>query len=738
MADGPPGRALVDLDGDVLANCTRFLGARDVASLAMACRPLRAAAYCDAVWYRLFRERWPFQQVPRGALGLRELYIHRHIEVYQMKFVDPISAVYYPNPTEVTPSCLMLDRNYIWLSQGPMARRLRVDCPEIKLVENYKSHGARITCMRLFPLIDTPLSRGDSQTNEKALVTSSADRTVRLCWKGHSRCFKGHSGPVTALSDKLLGDGEFKVLASGGEDCTVRLWSMSTRGKNHPLLSTFHGHEKTLSLLSVAWHKPSLLVSCSKDSKVKVWDTMAPPSSGSSSCVGSTHLSTNGAPIAVKCHESLCYIASGSEVTAIDLRTMKKASVLVLHDHRILSCDMLPSEWLICTGIKDKALLWDIRKSQELPNTVAELHSDDPVTFLHLDPYKQQQPQQSAPSHLGYKKSPNPPNYSDEEEEKRSGSSCRASEHTWLGRGHAPIPARLQAAAFRAVPAPPLMRVEAGGLPEQGTGARSGARDPGARRRRRQQQQRGRSRADAPPGMSAPPPAVQGLFEACREVFGASACAVPSPAGVERIKSVLDSISAADVSLTPNMSYFRRVNSHGTPKITYLHLYECEAFSIGIFCLPPRGVIPLHNHPNMTVFSKLLFGELYVKSYDWAEASQDSTDVQLQGLRLANVKVDGILNAPCETSVLYPEDGGNLHCFTAQTACAVLDVLGPPYDDGSGRHCQHYNVSSSAPSAGDPRPLSGGDGYAWLEECETPDNFHLVGSTYMGPRIVDI
>lgn len=89
-------------------------------------------------------------------------------------------------------------------------------------------------------------------------------------------------------------------------------------------------------------------------SQVKLWDTMAPPSSGSSSCVGSTHLSTNSAPIAVKCHESLCYIAAGSEVTTIDLRTMKKASVLALRDHRILSCEMLPSEWLICTGIKNK------------------------------------------------------------------------------------------------------------------------------------------------------------------------------------------------------------------------------------------------------------------------------------------------------------------------------------------------------------------------------------------------
>lgn len=77
-------------------------------------------------------------------------------------------------------------------------------------------------------------------------------------------------------------------------------------------------------------------------------------------------------------------------------------------------------------------------------------------------------------------------------------------------------------------------------------------------------------------------------------------------------------------------------------------------------------------------------------------------DVQLQqaGPRLAKVKVDGILTAPHETAVLYPEDGGNMHCFTAQNACAVLDVLGPPYDDGSGRHCQYYNVRSSAISVG--------------------------------------
>lgn len=59
-------------------------------------------------------------------------------------------------------------------------------------------------------------------------------------------------------------------------------------------------------------------------------------------------------------------------------------------------------------------------------------------------------------------------------------------------------------------------------------------------------------------------------------------------------------------------------------------------------------------------------------------------------VRLAKVKVNTKLTAPCETSILYPTDGGNMHCFTAVTACAVLDVLGPPYSDPDGRHCQYY------------------------------------------------
>lgn len=60
-------------------------------------------------------------------------------------------------------------------------------------------------------------------------------------------------------------------------------------------------------------------------------------------------------------------------------------------------------------------------------------------------------------------------------------------------------------------------------------------------------------------------------------------------------------------------------------------------------------------------------------------------------VRLAKLTTDKIVTATAGTSVLYPKTGGNLHCFTAITPCAVLDILSPPYREDAGRKCSYYH-----------------------------------------------
>ncbi|KAL8137321.1 hypothetical protein V2J09_003322 [Rumex salicifolius] len=243
-------------------------------------------------------------------------------------------------------------------------------------------------------------------------------------------------------------------------------------------------------------------------------------------------------------------------------------------------------------------------------------------------------------------------------------------------------------------------------------------------------------------------PPIQILFNTCKQLFANGGFGfIPPPPNVQQLCSILDDLKPTDVGLTPLLPYFRTTRMGVSPTITYLHLHECEKFSIGIFCLPPSGVLPLHNHPGMTVFSKLLFGTMHIKSYDWVTditpkvtpKAGDSEDINgATTTRLAKLKVDSDFTAPGNTSVLYPNDGGNMHCFTAVTPCAVLDVLTPPYSDPDGRHCTYYHEYPFDHFSVEGVTVAESEkgNYAWLKERERPEELVVVGGRYMGPKIL--
>ncbi|XP_055828744.1 plant cysteine oxidase 1-like isoform X2 [Solanum dulcamara] len=218
---------------------------------------------------------------------------------------------------------------------------------------------------------------------------------------------------------------------------------------------------------------------------------------------------------------------------------------------------------------------------------------------------------------------------------------------------------------------------------------------------------------------------VQKLYDTCKQVFAN------------------DSLEPKDIMFTaPSLEF--SCTSPGTkesPLVTYIKLHECNKFSIGIFCLPPSGVIPLHNHPGMTVFSKLLSGTMHTKSYDWVKNHDQFNHYGGQEecrLRLAKVHADADFSAPCNATVLFPESGGNMHCFKALTPCILLDVLGPPYSEAEGRRCtyyQHYTYHNITFSDVKEMEVEEEEtrSYAWLEELNK--QFVVLGGTYEGPTI---
>ncbi|KEH37979.1 2-aminoethanethiol dioxygenase-like protein [Medicago truncatula] len=197
---------------------------------------------------------------------------------------------------------------------------------------------------------------------------------------------------------------------------------------------------------------------------------------------------------------------------------------------------------------------------------------------------------------------------------------------------------------------------------------------------------------------------VQDLYDHCKNTFSPSGIPSPSSQALHKLSSILDTIKPVDVGLKEEaadddrglgffgVNQLSRVARWAKP-ITYVDIHESDSFTMCMFCFPTSSVIPLHDHPQMTVFSKLLYGSLHVKAYDWVEPpcivkSKGPGHAQV---RLAKLAVDKVLNAPCETSVLYPNCGGNIHCFTAVTPCAMLDVLAPPYKEYEGRKCTYYH-----------------------------------------------
>ena len=197
------------------------------------------------------------------------------------------------------------------------------------------------------------------------------------------------------------------------------------------------------------------------------------------------------------------------------------------------------------------------------------------------------------------------------------------------------------------------------------------------------------------------PNAVADLHKAVRDSVARHAAELREPG--PQIDALLTAMSAVDAAAL-NIDDVQRPGA-----CTYLGIVENDEYAIAAFILEPHAKIPLHDHPGMTVLSRVVRGSLRVTSFDVGADGKARRSISLM------TSADG-------PAALFPSVN-NVHEFQAGAGGAVvLDVIVPPYDEDAGRACHYFEV------------VDVGGGVFRLREIPEPADFECLGAVYQGLR----
>jgi len=214
------------------------------------------------------------------------------------------------------------------------------------------------------------------------------------------------------------------------------------------------------------------------------------------------------------------------------------------------------------------------------------------------------------------------------------------------------------------------------------------------------------------------------LCDAVRGSFGSAATAGRSSYVHEQfqiLQKIMSQISLADFTSSPKVlpqdeqmplqvplsppicssPWFFNLGTKERNRIAYVPIEECEDYTIALFVLPKYTYLPLHDHPHMTVLSKILCGQVYWRAFDWE--TNDATDRnptssfsnlfnfsrRTERRRKAKIRFAEVIEEG-RMLQLGPSEG-NIHAIKALKYSIMLDVLAPPYSEFDERYCTYYD-----------------------------------------------
>ena len=193
-----------------------------------------------------------------------------------------------------------------------------------------------------------------------------------------------------------------------------------------------------------------------------------------------------------------------------------------------------------------------------------------------------------------------------------------------------------------------------------------------------------------------------------------------------------------------------------------MNICSTQKFDIAIFIVPCGWSMPLHDHPNMAVLSKLLHGEALCTSYtplyscktnNSERVISNSPNSESSSLATGSFHMRAVetKNVQCPAWYLTPNQD-NIHSIHAMSSCkgdsaepaVLLDVLLPPYDSIS-RPCSYYTatpqpmwqptvpVGLKTNTSGTSQIIEEWKWKKWIiEECDEPTDLLPYGVEYTG------
>eukprot|EP01061_Rhynchopus_euleeides_P024447 TRINITY_DN393_c0_g1_i14.p1 TRINITY_DN393_c0_g1~~TRINITY_DN393_c0_g1_i14.p1 ORF type:complete len:312 (+),score=59.38 TRINITY_DN393_c0_g1_i14:1143-2078(+) len=194
------------------------------------------------------------------------------------------------------------------------------------------------------------------------------------------------------------------------------------------------------------------------------------------------------------------------------------------------------------------------------------------------------------------------------------------------------------------------------------------------------------SATTAPPGHPAvefDPNATRQLVSAMRA--GVRQQCVGGPFLRDAIRPVMNRITFEDIGLRqPSLSMMTTIGC--------MTLEETSEYTLCYFFVPPGATLPLHDHPNMDVVQKVLFGNLRVRGFDWVQPRGEYTSDITDGL--AYEVYDRVFTSEDEAIQIEPDHGGVLHEISAvgDEVAGFLDCITPSYSPHV-RDCTYFDIS---------------------------------------------